>query len=125
MVKGMPKSTGGNDMMAQQQKIMLYVFPVIFAVSGVNFPVGVLIYWGTTNLWTFGQQFYVIKRNPTPGSPAYIELMEKRAKKGIVDPTAIDNPTNSGAGTTLEAQDEGKIPNSNQRKQPKKKKPKK
>ena len=125
MVKGMPKSTGGNDMMAQQQKIMLYVFPVIFAVSGVNFPVGVLIYWGTTNLWTFGQQFYVIKRNPTPGSPAYIELMEKRAKKGIIDPTTLDNSTNSGAGTTLEAPDEGKLPNSNQRKQPKKKKPKK
>ena len=125
MVKGMPKSTGGNDMMAQQQKIMLYVFPVIFAVSGVNFPVGVLIYWGTTNLWTFGQQFYVIKRNPTPGSSAYIELMEKRAKKGIIDPTTLDNSTNSGAGTTLEAPDEGKLPNSNQRKQPKKKKPKK
>ena len=125
MVKGMPKSTGGNDMMAQQQKIMLYIFPVIFAVSGVNFPVGVLIYWGTTNLWTFGQQFYVIKRNPTPGSPAYIELMEKRAKKGIIDPTTLDNSTNSGAGTTLEAPDEGKLPNSNQRKQPKKKKPKK
>ena len=125
MVKGMPKSTGGNDMMAQQQKIMLYIVPVIFAVSGVNFPVGVLIYWGTTNLWTFGQQFYVIKRNPTPGSPAYIELMEKRAKKGIIDPTTLDNSTNSGAGTTLEAPDEGKLPNSNQRKQPKKKKPKK
>jgi len=122
MVKGMPKNEGGNDMMAQQQKIMLYVFPVIFAVSGVNFPVGVLIYWGTTNLWTFGQQFYVIKRNPTPGSPAYIELMEKRAKKGLIDPTSTANPE---IGTTPEAPDNGKNPGSNQRKQPKKKKPKK
>ena len=67
-----------NNMMAQQQKIMLYIFPLIFAVSGVNFPIGVLIYWSTTNLWTFGQQFYVIKRNPTPGSPAYEELQRKR-----------------------------------------------
>ncbi len=81
MVKGMPKMDASNNMMLQQQKIMLYVFPVIFAVSGVNFPVGVLIYWSTTNLWTFGQQFYVIKRNPTPGSPAYEELQAKRAKK--------------------------------------------
>jgi len=57
-------------MMLQQQKIMLYLFPIIFAVTGVNFPIGVLIYWSTTNLWTWGQQYYVIKRNPTPGSPA-------------------------------------------------------
>jgi YidC/Oxa1 family membrane protein insertase len=81
MVKGMPKMDSSNNMMLQQQKIMLYVFPVIFAVSGVNFPVGVLIYWSTTNLWTFGQQFYVIKRNPTPGSPAFEELMKKRELK--------------------------------------------
>jgi YidC/Oxa1 family membrane protein insertase len=67
MVKGMPKMDSSNNMMLQQQKIMLYLFPVIFAVSGVNFPVGVLIYWSTTNFWTWGQQFYVIKRNPTPG----------------------------------------------------------
>ena len=56
--------------MAQQQKILLYVFPLIFAVFGINFPIGVLLYWLTTNLWTMGQQFYVIRRNPTPGSPA-------------------------------------------------------
>ena len=54
--------------MAQQQKILLYVFPLMFAVFGINFPVGVLIYWLTTNLWSMGQQFYVIRRNPTPGS---------------------------------------------------------
>ena len=51
---------------AQQQKIMLYAFPLIFAIGGINFPVGVLIYWFTSNLWTMGQQFYVIRRNPAP-----------------------------------------------------------
>ena len=44
MVKGMPKNDDPNNMMLQQQKIMLYLFPVIFAISGVNFPIGVLIY---------------------------------------------------------------------------------
>ena len=53
--------------MTQQQKMLLYVFPLMFAVSGINFPIGVLIYWLTTNLWSMGQQFYVIRRNPTPG----------------------------------------------------------
>ena len=63
---------------AQQQKIMLYVFPLIFAVGGINFPVGVLIYWFTSNLWTMGQQFYVIRRNPAPGTPAYEAWEDRR-----------------------------------------------
>jgi len=94
MTKGMPKMDSSNNMMLQQQKIMLYVFPLIFAISGVNFPVGVLIYWSTTNLWTWGQQFYVIKRNPTPGSPAYEELQRKRAHKAKLDgkEIATDSP---------------------------------
>ena len=93
MLKGMPKMDSSNNMMLQQQKIMLYAFPVIFAVSGVNFPIGVLIYWSTTNLWTWGQQYYVIKRNPTPGSPAYEELQHKRAKKsGVVENPDVENP---------------------------------
>ena len=116
MVKGMPKMDSSNNMMLQQQKIMLYLFPVIFAVTGVNFPIGVLIYWSTTNLWTWGQQFYVIKRNPTPGSPAYEELQKKKAAKGLIEDkkdgasgdTIVENPNEQGG----------------QRKQPKKKKKK-
>ncbi len=115
MLKGMPKMDSKNNMMLQQQKIMLYLFPVIFAISGVNFPIGVLIYWSTTNLWTWGQQYYVIKRNPTPGSPAYEELRQKRAKKlGTQDEEA------TGDVAVAEPEDL-----KGQRKQPKKKKKKK
>ena len=112
-----------NNMMLQQQKIMLYLFPVIFAVSGVNFPVGVLIYWSTTNLWTWGQQFYVIKRNPTPGSPAYEELERKRAAKKKHDGKDV-NPTETNPTNTKSDQDQ--TPEAQgQRQQPKKKKKKK
>ena len=65
----------------QQQKMLMYVFPVMFAVFGINFPVGVLVYWLTTNVWTMGQQMYVIRHNPTPGSKAqaaYLERLQKR-----------------------------------------------
>jgi YidC/Oxa1 family membrane protein insertase len=114
MTKGMPKMDSSNNMMLQQQKIMLYAFPVIFAITGVNFPVGVLIYWSTTNLWTWGQQYYVIKRNPTPGSPAYEELQRKRNKKNGVEE---NEEPKSSEGTTIEEK--------GQRQQPKKKKKKK
>ena len=114
MTKGMPKMDASNNMMLQQQKIMLYLFPLIFAVSGVNFPVGVLIYWSTTNFWTWGQQYYVIKRNPTPGSPAFEELERKKAKKsGVVEPDPSDPSTPSVEEVK------------GQREQPKKKKKKK
>jgi YidC/Oxa1 family membrane protein insertase len=112
MLKGMPKMDSSNNMMLQQQKIMLYAFPVIFAISGVNFPIGVLIYWSTTNLWTWGQQFYVIKRNPTPGSPAYEELQRKKSKKGGVS----ENPTEESTEPVEDLK--------GQRNQPKKKKKK-
>jgi YidC/Oxa1 family membrane protein insertase len=115
MVKGMPKLDSSNNMMLQQQKIMLYLFPVIFAVSGVNFPIGVLIYWSTTNFWTWGQQFYVIKRNPTPGSPAWEELQAKKAKKSGQEP---EDESNGGGVATEEPKPMG------QREQPKKKKKK-
>jgi len=114
MMKGMPKMDSSNNMMLQQQKIMLYAFPLIFAISGVNFPIGVLIYWSTTNLWTWGQQFYVIKRNPTPGSPAYEELQRKRSNK---------NGTESVENETEVAPSDEDI--KGQRNQPKKKKKKK
>lgn len=117
MMKGMPKMDSSNNMMLQQQKIMLYAFPLIFAVSGVNFPIGVLIYWSTTNLWTWGQQFYVIKRNPTPGSPAYEELQAKKARKGGVPlPGAEIQKTQDEVDSVEEKK---------QREQPKRKKKKK
>ncbi|MFD6968056.1 membrane protein insertase YidC [Streptomyces sp. NPDC059979] len=64
----------------QQQKMLMYIFPVIFAVMGINFPVGVLVYWLTTNVWTMGQQMYVISQNPTPGSMAQDQYLSRLLK---------------------------------------------
>ncbi|MBX7467846.1 membrane protein insertase YidC [Streptomyces sp. MAG02] len=64
----------------QQQKMLMYVFPVMFAVMGINFPVGVLVYWLTTNVWTMGQQMYVINQNPTPGSKAQEHYLDRLIK---------------------------------------------
>jgi YidC/Oxa1 family membrane protein insertase len=93
MTKNMPAAALDNPF-AQQQKILLYALPVIFAVSGVNFPIGVLIYWLTTNLWSMGQQFYVIRRMPAPGSLAEKALQERRARRGRrhPEPVVADEP---------------------------------
>jgi YidC/Oxa1 family membrane protein insertase len=98
MRKNMPKEALEGPF-AQQQKILLYVLPLVFAFSGVYFPLGVVIYWLASNLWTMGQQFYVIRRMPAPGSPAE-EMRKKRAeakarKKGKalpVDSVEVEAP---------------------------------
>jgi YidC/Oxa1 family membrane protein insertase len=96
MSKNMPASAMDNPF-AQQQKILLYVFPLIFAVSGVNFPIGVLLYWLTTNLWSMGQQFYVIRRNPSPGSPAFDALERRKAEKAARHAAAATTAATTGS----------------------------
>jgi YidC/Oxa1 family membrane protein insertase len=83
MSKNMPADALSGPY-AQQQKMLLYVLPVVFAVGGVAFPIGVLFYWTTTNLWTMGQQFYVIRRNPAPGTPAFDAKVKRDRAKGKV-----------------------------------------
>ena len=89
-----------NNPFAQQQKILLYVFPLIFAVTGVNFPIGVLLYWLTTNVWSMAQQFYVIRRNPSPGSPAAEALERRNAAKAAAKAAAKTAETPAGPDGT-------------------------
>lgn len=87
---------------AQSQKMMLYILPLVFAIGGINFPIGVLIYWTATNFWAVGQQFYIIRRNPTPGSQAERELNERRAAKGLP-------PVGKAAKEAQEAEERAKV----------------
>lgn len=82
MAKNMSAEAMASPFM-RQQKMMLYLLPLVFAIGGINFPIGVLIYWTTTNIWTMAQQFFVIRRMPTPGSPAAKALADRRARKGL------------------------------------------
>ncbi len=95
-MKNMPPAALQGQM-AQQQKVLLYVLPLVFAFSGVNFPIGVLIYWTTTNIWSMGQQFYTIRRMPAPGSEAEKAMKARKARKGIVDEPGAEG----GGGTEV------------------------
>ena len=87
MRKNMPPEALTGTM-AQQQKMMLYMFPAIYAIGGISIPIGVLIYWLTTNLWTMGQQYILIHNNPAPGTPAFVDWEDRMRAKGR-DPEAI------------------------------------
>lgn len=107
------KNTAPDNPMVKQQKILLYVFPVIFAVTGINFPIGVLLYWFTTNVWTMGQQFYVIRNSPQPGTPAFAALEARKNSKKL-----LKNPELAGE---IEPLPETKIARQQPKKKPKKK----
>ncbi len=81
MAKNQNPDTANSQYM-QTQKIMLVLFPIIFAISGISFPIGVMFYWLASNFWTMGQQFVVIRNMPTPGSRAHHEREARLAKKG-------------------------------------------
>jgi YidC/Oxa1 family membrane protein insertase len=99
----------------QTQKIMLWIFPIMFAISGVSFPLGVMFYWLVSNFWTMGQQYFVIKRMPVPGSLAHEQRQAKLAAKGILP---------DGAQIVVDAEEIKPEPKG-QRSQPTRKKPKK
>ncbi|GII52201.1 hypothetical protein Pth03_05900 [Planotetraspora thailandica] len=54
-----------DNPMAQQQKILMYISP-LFAIFSLNFPLGLILYWVTTNIWTLSQQHWFYSRHPMP-----------------------------------------------------------
>jgi len=68
----------GDNPMAQSQRSMMYVMPLMFIVSGAFFQMGVVIYTVTASFWALAQSFWTIKVMPTPGSPAYADLLSSR-----------------------------------------------
>jgi YidC/Oxa1 family membrane protein insertase len=94
----MARATTTDPTQQTVQKVLLYVLPLSFAIFGYSFPIGVLLYWLTTNIWSMGQQAYVIKRmpppvldGPAPGAPRSVP-----AKGGKVDLAKGGQPGGDG-----------------------------
>ncbi|MCX6478407.1 MAG: membrane protein insertase YidC [Micrococcales bacterium] len=103
-----------NSQYMQTQKILMYIFPLLFVISGVTFPIAVITYWLTSNFWTMGQQFIVIRNMPTDGSPAYQARIDRLAKKGKL-PKELQEKLDAEAAAKAAAELEEKT----QREQPK------
>jgi YidC/Oxa1 family membrane protein insertase len=80
MSKNVSPETAASPMY-KQQKMLLYILPLVFIFSGIAFPLGVMFYWVFSNLWTMAQQFIVIRNSPTPGSEAAKAREERLARK--------------------------------------------
>ncbi len=67
--RGMMQQTAvdPDNPMANTQKYMMYVAP-FFALTGLYWQFGLVIYWVTTNVWTLGQQHILFRNLPVVGS---------------------------------------------------------
>ncbi|MDR0435221.1 MAG: membrane protein insertase YidC [Propionibacteriaceae bacterium] len=88
MRRNMPPSVLESPM-GKQQKWMMYVFPGMYAVGGVSIPIAVLFYWCCSNIWTAVQQYIMVRKYPTPNTPAYVDWEDRMIAKGI-DPREIE-----------------------------------
>ena len=65
----MARNKASGQVMPGNQQTLLYILPLVFALFGFRFPIGVLLYWLTTNIWSMGQQAVVIRRMEAPAVP--------------------------------------------------------
>jgi YidC/Oxa1 family membrane protein insertase len=100
MKRGMMPAATPDNPMGQSQKYMAYIMPV-FALSGLYWPFGLVLYWVTTNLWTLAQQYVMFRVYPQPkaagaagaaASPAIAPTVVTRTKRSAARP-------GSGSGT--------------------------
>lgn len=71
-----------DNPMAQQQKILMWISP-LFAFFSLNFPLGLIMYWVTTNVWTLGQQHWFYSRHPMPQFDAKGNVIPVQPKTGM------------------------------------------
>lgn len=89
-------AAGGDDTQMRVQKIMLYILPFSFVFVGFRFPLGVLLYWVTTNIWSMGQQHFVIRKMPPIAAGGAAGAGAGGGGKGPVSPKPA--PADGAAG---------------------------
>jgi len=102
MKRGMMPAATPDNPMGQSQKYMAYIMPV-FALSGLYWPFGLVLYWVTTNVWTLGQQYALFRVYPMPKpagagaatSPAIAPTVTTRTKRSA---TGRPGSASTGAG---------------------------
>jgi YidC/Oxa1 family membrane protein insertase len=106
MKRGMMPAATPDNPMGQSQKYMMYIMP-FFALSGLYWPFGLVLYWVTTNCWTLLQQWVLFRRFPQPAaaaaggavpSPAAAPAVTTRPKRQAKPlPAAPAEPAGPGA----------------------------
>jgi YidC/Oxa1 family membrane protein insertase len=97
--RGLMNATPDPDNpMAQSQKYMMYIAP-FFALTGLYWQFGLVIYWVTNNLWTMSQQFFMYRNMPVGGVAAAVAAAPSTTKTTVVKSGTAARTTRSGTTT--------------------------
>jgi YidC/Oxa1 family membrane protein insertase len=110
MKRGMMPAASPDNPMGNSQKYMMYFMP-LFAITGLYWPFGLVLYWVTTNCWTLLQQWVIFRRFPRPAaagaagaaaaSPAaapVVTVRPKRTPAAKASPSAASGQDGQGTG---------------------------
>ncbi len=92
----------------KQQQTITKIMPLFFGFIGINFPMGLILYWTTSNAWQVGQQFVLLKRMQAHEPPAPPEKPSKKA--GGPSGTKPGGSKDAGAKSTGPTRPSGKAP---------------
>jgi len=88
-----------DNPMAGAQKYMVYIAP-LFALSGLYWQFGLVLYWMTSNIWQLGQQYFLFKKIPpletAPAAATAATAVSGKAS-GAAAQTAAARPKAAGA----------------------------
>lgn len=88
------------------QRLMMWIIPIGVLASGLlfNFPLGVLLYWFTSNLWTLAQQGYIVRYHPPVEEPVKPvgEVGKTLAPRPGQRPVRMSKPQGGGSATDAE-----------------------
>ena len=89
------QTTPPEGQAAMIQRLMLVGIPVSVLGSGFFFPLGVLLYWFTSNIWTLGQQYYIFRYHPHTPATATADAAEPTGQTGkTLAPKVGQKPVN-------------------------------
>lgn len=115
--KNMSPETKASPMY-RQQRMLLYILPLIFIFSGFAFPIGAMFYWLTSNVWTLVQQYLVIRNMPTPGSEAALAREARLAKRARARAIARGEDPDAPASVAVSSDGDAPKRTTTQRQQP-------
>ena len=97
-----PAAALENPQTRMMNNLALYIFPLGILVSGIFFPVAILLYWMSNNVWTYGQQHIVFGRIEQEEEEAR-QAKQERLKANAPKPGARpDKPKRGAASADLD-----------------------
>ncbi|MCC6224343.1 MAG: YidC/Oxa1 family membrane protein insertase [Thermoleophilia bacterium] len=73
-----------SSTMDKTQRLLFLLMPFAFVIFIIRFPVGLMVYWVTTNLWTAGQG--IVTRRAYPRTPVALPKRTSRTEPGAKPP---------------------------------------